>query len=67
LNRDEKFNPSDHIGQTSIEIVNKAIRVVSSDCPQSIAQTGGIIVCVPNKLTISIEGRRKNKFDAITG
>ncbi len=74
LNRDEKFNTSGHIGETSIEIVNKAIRVVSSDCPQklcvrqgSITHTGEIIVCVPNKLTISIEGKRKNKFDAITG
>ena len=74
LNRDEKFSTSGHIGETSIEIVDKAIRVVSSDCPQklcvrqgSIKHTGEIIVCVPNKLTISIEGRRKNKFDAITG
>ncbi len=74
LNRDEKFGAGGYIGETTIEIVNKAIRVVSSDCPQrlcvrqgSITRTGEIIVCVPNKLTISIEGRRKNKFDAVTG
>jgi len=74
LNRDETFNTTGHIGETSIEIANKTIRVVSSDCPQklcirqgSIKQTGEIIVCVPNKLIISIEGRPKNKFDAITG
>jgi len=74
LNRSEKFNTSGHMGEATIEIVNKAIRVVSSNCPQklcvrqgNITHTGEIIVCVPNKLTISIEGKRKNKFDAITG
>lgn len=74
LNRAEKFSVSGHISETSIEIVGGAIRVISSGCPQklcvrqgSISQTGEIIVCVPNKLTISIGGARKNKFDAVTG
>jgi len=74
LNRAAKFSVSGHISGTSIEIVGGAIRVISSGCPQklcvrqgSIRQTGEIIVCVPNKLTISIGGARKNKFDAVTG
>jgi len=74
LNRAEKFSVNGHISETSIEIVDGAISVFRSGCPQKlcvrqgrITKTGEIIVCVPNKLTISIEGRRKNKFDAITG
>jgi len=74
LNRAEKFFVSGHISDTAIEIVDGEIRIIGSDCPQklcirqgSIRQIGEIIVCVPNKLIISIGGTRKNKFDAVTG
>ncbi|TDI99764.1 MAG: NusG domain II-containing protein [Caldithrix sp.] len=74
LNRAEKFSVSGHISETVIEIVDGAIRIIGSGCPQklcvrqgSIRQIGEIIVCVPNKLIISIGGTRKDKFDAITG
>ena len=74
LNKAEKFSVSGHISATGIEIVDGAIRIIGSACPQklcvrqgSIRQIGEIIVCVPNKLIISIGGTRKDKFDAITG
>lgn len=74
LSQNEKFFVSGQIGETTIEVFDGTIKVISSDCPQKlcvrqggIRQTGEIIVCVPNRLTISIMGTRKNKFDAITG
>jgi len=74
LNQPETFTVAGFVSESTIEIRRNAIRVVGSGCPQelcvrqgSISQTGEIIVCVPNKLTIAIQGSRKNKFDAVTG
>ena len=61
-------------GTAVIEISDNSIHVRDSTCPQKlcvrqgrIRHVGEIIVCVPNKITIWIEGRRPNPFDAITG
>lgn len=74
LSVDEVFTLSGSKGETKVEISHGTVRVLDSDCPQKlcvhqgkIKNVGEIIVCVPNKIFIWIEGRRKNKFDAITG
>jgi len=74
LNEDGMFILKGPIGDTKAEVSHGAIRVVDSDCPQKlcvhqgeIKYVGEIIVCVPNKITIWIQGRSRNKFDAITG
>ncbi|MFQ5707152.1 MAG: NusG domain II-containing protein [bacterium] len=74
LSENRVFKIRGAMGQTTIEISDSAIRVLDSDCPQKlcvhqgkISRTGEVVVCVPNKITIWIEGSRKNKFDAVTG
>ena len=61
------------IGKTIINIDNGTARVTHSDCPQKICvktgrihRVGEMIVCVPNKVVIKINGQRKNQFDVIT-
>jgi hypothetical protein len=62
------------LGATSIEIARGAIHISDSPCPQKLClrqgwihRVGEIIVCVPNRVSIWIEGQRTNPFDAITG
>jgi hypothetical protein len=71
---DEVFTLSGPIGEAKVEISQGAVRILEADCPQKlcvlqgkIQNVGEIIVCVPNKVSIWIEGRRKNELDAITG
>ncbi|MFQ6112677.1 MAG: NusG domain II-containing protein [bacterium] len=74
LKADEVFIIKGPVGETKIEIAQGSIRVVDSDCPQrlcvrqgKIRRTGEIIVCMPNRISIWIEGKHKNKFDAVAG
>ena len=61
------------IGQTTIRIDHGAVQVTHSDCPEKICvrtgkirQAGEMIVCVPNKIVIRINGRHNQTFDVIT-
>ncbi len=71
---DETFTVRGPVGDTTITIAAGRVRVVSSDCAGKICVHQGaisssrrVIVCVPNQVTVSITGKRKDKFDAITG
>lgn len=62
------------VGGARVVIEHGAIRISESTCPQKLClhqgpinAVGEMIVCVPNKISIWIEGARKNKFDAVTG
>lgn len=74
LHRDDLFIVTGAAGRAVIEIREGSIRVLDSDCPQKfcvrqgrIHRVGEIVVCVPNKITVWIEGQRPNPFDAVTG
>jgi hypothetical protein len=61
------------LGDTVVVIENGSVRVVSSPCPEKICiKTGRIskpgqwIACLPNKVFISIRGRRSEQPDAIS-
>ena len=61
------------LGETVVEIADGAVRVVSSPCPEKICiKTGRIskpgqwIACLPNRVFISIRGRRSEQPDAIS-
>ena len=61
------------VGKTCIQIKDKKVRVTHSDCPQKICEKTGwinktdeFIVCVPNKVVISINGKGSKFFDVIT-
>ncbi len=54
-----------------IEIKNGAVRVVSADCPDKtcvsqswITQGGEVIVCLPARLTVTLEGA-KTQMDSV--
>ena len=74
LSENRSFNVRGATGFMTLSIEEGSIRVTASSCPRSlcvrqgrIRETGQVIVCVPNKFTLTIDGERKNKFDAITG
>jgi len=74
LMQDDIFSVTGPVGRTRIAIQAGTVRVLDSDCPNKICRDRGaisesrrIIVCVPNRVTITIEGRHGSKFDAITG
>ena len=57
-----------------LECRNGAIRVAESQCPGEdclhtgwISRPGAQIICLPNRLVISIQGTESLPFDAITG
>lgn len=61
------------LGDTVVEIADGAVRVISSPCPEKICiKTGRIskpgqwIACLPNRVFISIRGRKSEQPDAIS-
>ena len=63
LSLDTILRPSGRIGHTSIQISNRAVRVMTSACPLkicvaqgSISHVGELIACVPNGILIYVEG-----------
>ena len=61
------------LGKTKIQVENKKVRILSSPCPEKICaktgwiqHVGEIIVCVPNKIVIRINGNQNGHFDVIT-
>ncbi|HCZ06497.1 MAG: hypothetical protein PWP37_669 [Thermotogota bacterium] len=51
----------------------RRVRLVDSDCPLKICErtgwvgSGGIIVCVPNRIVVKVEGKEKSKeIDIVT-
>ncbi|MGQ9559272.1 MAG: NusG domain II-containing protein [Candidatus Oleimicrobiaceae bacterium] len=62
------------VGITVVEISQGAAWVSASDChlhicvrTGKISQVGSMIVCVPNRVVVRIEGHRHNRFDVIIG
>jgi hypothetical protein len=61
------------LGETVVEIKDGAVQVISSPCPEKICiKTGRIskpgqwIACLPNRVFISIRGRKSEQPDAIS-
>jgi len=72
LDNDNEINIETEFGKNTIVIKNGEIYVTDSDCPdklcekQRISKDGGSIVCLPNRVSIVIEGKRqKEKIDVI--
>jgi hypothetical protein len=60
-------------GETLVRVEKDKIWVVSSPCPQKICsrmgkinRPGQILVCVPNRLVVRIQGTRSSDTDAVT-
>ncbi len=59
-------------GKNTVEITEKYVRVTYADCPDKldvkqgkIENAGQVIVCLPNKMTVRIEGG-DSKYDAVS-
>lgn len=71
---EEKFTIKTEDGHyNTILIKNGSIRVKEADCLHkecvkigTISEPGGLIVCLPNKLMISINGENINGIDGVT-
>lgn len=60
-------------GSNTLEIQDKKARVVHADCPdklcvnqKAIARDGESIICLPNKVVITIQDGKPPELDAIT-
>lgn len=59
-------------GTNTLVIENGTARVVDADCPDrlcvrqgTIRYTGQSIICLPNRLVVTLEGAEKNPVDAV--
>ena len=73
LSQNRSFTVQGPLGKTLIQIENNKVWVASAPCPQKIcmkmgkiSKPGEIIVCIPNKVFIKIEGKGKQNLDGIT-
>ena len=61
------------LGVTTIEIAKGRVRVLDSPCPYklcvkagAIGKAGELVVCVPNRVVVRIEGGSRKGVDAVT-
>lgn len=73
LDQDRSFNVSGPLGDTIIEIEAGRAGIKSSPCPHKICvrmgkigSEGGVIVCIPNKITVSVGNDRTDGLDAVS-
>ena len=75
LDEDRTFSVPGPCGDTIIEIKDKKARVREAHCPNRLCEkqgwvAKGVIVCMPNRLVISVGGKAAHspkEVDAITG
>ncbi len=73
LDKNQQLAFAGALGTTIVQVKNKQVRVLASPCPEKICiksgwiqRTGDILVCVPNKIVIRINGKQNGQFDVIT-
>jgi hypothetical protein len=73
LNVDETVSVPGPLGRTVVEVKDGHVCVVSSPCPEKIcmsmgriSQAGRSLVCVPNKVVVTLEGKAATSPDAVT-
>lgn len=75
LDQDDVFTVRGDLGELVLEVSQRRIRVVRSECPNQIcvrtgwrSREGDMIVCVPNKTIIRIaETGKEQSVEAVTG
>jgi hypothetical protein len=75
LDRDTTASVDGPLGETVIEVRDRAVWVIRSPCPRGfcmhmgrIRYPGEILVCVPNRVCVSIRGNgeKKRSFDGVS-
>ena len=75
LDKDRTFPVPGPCGDTVIEIKDKKVRVREAHCPNRLCEkqgwaAKGVIVCLPNRIVISVGGKAadsRKDVDAVTG
>ena len=74
LDKDRIVSVDGPLGKSTVEIKNNRVRIVDSPCPNRLCVhqgwiEKGIIVCLPNRVTVSIDsgGKKEGATDAVTG
>ena len=72
LSEDRIVDVKGPIGITKVEVKDGRVRVLYSPCPEKIGMKQGwirrgVIICVPNRVVVSIKGGKVRGVDAITG
>ncbi len=72
LSKDSEYSINGSLGQMKLLVKDGKISVVKSNCPRklcikrgSISKQGDSIICVPNRVIITIQG--KGEIDGVTG
>ncbi len=72
LSRNAQFLVAGHLGDSEFEIRDGAVRFVSSPCRHKLCvrsgwhrRSGSVAACVPNRLSLSLQGGDSSEFDAI--
>ena len=72
LSKDDKIVVESEYGKNTVVIENGAVRITDSDCPGKDCEAGKIskssrsLVCLPNRLTVIINGEKtKDETDVV--
>lgn len=70
LKTDGVFCVKGAVGESILEVRGGKIRIADSPCPnKTCVQQGfvssGALICLPNKIAVSVEGANENKIDAV--
>jgi hypothetical protein len=73
LEEDKIVEINGPLGTAIIEISNKHVRVVSAPCNDkicmhmgSIGRLGGVLVCIPNRVWVTVVNNKNDSVDAMT-
>lgn len=73
LDTDRVVEVSGPLGKSIVEIKDGRARILSSPCPHKlcirmgqIGKEGGVLVCVPNKIVVSVGNQRSDGLDAVS-
>lgn len=73
LNRDQRIEVPGLLGTVTVTVEGGRARIESSPCPHKtccamgpVGQEGGVIVCVPNEVIITVGKEKQDRLDAVS-
>ena len=71
LNKNQNFDVTGPLGVSQIVVEDKTVSIKTAACPNQlcvrsgkISHSGQWIACLPNRIFVALEARKKNTFDA---
>jgi len=70
---EENHSVTGAIGPMTLRVSKNGVQVIHSQCPEkicirqgAISRRGQLIVCVPNRMIVAIDGEKEHSLDAVT-